>query len=438
MKTLWKLLAAAVLVALIAVVAVQARQAGRAKESKTPPIPKRSKTPPLARLKTYVLGGVEPSGEQLAAMQKGNYLLHARDGKLTRVSAQKSRLPHDPKGHTQITYTAQDPRDRNTVYVNQVSIICKTTDGGKTWTSYPREMGRAEPNGDIDTTAHIQILSDGTFISLWGSYWGGGTVQVMASSDEGRTWKKISEFTPKVPGLKFVSRALPLFRLPDDTLLWTARFDDPNSDIWYADVPMFRSEDGGITWSKAMKFHDHSPEGGITMFPSGRLLAVLRYQRPRWPEDPDNLEELTRGGSATYNPRSPYKHVFLMDSDDKGKTWKNFRQLATFYGQCNGFPAALSDGTAVVVRTNGYKPAKSGVAMISYDEGQTWEDEAYYMYAPAAGKAGGIGHSQSVVLADDLILTIAGTTDTGGRASHAAAIGRSDLTAIRWKPAKRK
>jgi glucose/arabinose dehydrogenase len=34
-------------------------------------------------------------------MQKGQYVLHARQGKLTKVPAEKTLLPHDPKGHHQ-------------------------------------------------------------------------------------------------------------------------------------------------------------------------------------------------------------------------------------------------------------------------------------------------------------------------------------------------
>ena len=75
--------------------------------------------------------------------------------------------------------------------------------------------------------------------------------------------------------------------------------------------------------------------------------------------------------------------------------------------------------------------------MISRDEGKTWEDEAYYIYAPGVTTdRGNIGYSQSVLIEDGLILTIAGTTDTAGRNSHAANIGNSDLTAIRWRPLK--
>lgn len=43
--------------------------------------------PPVPELKTHLMGDVEPSGKELAAMQKANYLLHARDGKITKIPA---------------------------------------------------------------------------------------------------------------------------------------------------------------------------------------------------------------------------------------------------------------------------------------------------------------------------------------------------------------
>jgi len=56
---------------------------------------------------TGCLGGVpHPTEEELAAMQKDQYILHARGGKLTKVPAEKSQLPHDPKGHIQSETTA--------------------------------------------------------------------------------------------------------------------------------------------------------------------------------------------------------------------------------------------------------------------------------------------------------------------------------------------
>jgi hypothetical protein len=59
-----------------------------------------------------------------------------------------------------------------------------------------------------------------------------------------------------------------------------------------------------------------------------------------------------------------------------------------------------------------------------------WNDEVYCAYYGL----GGSGCNQSIVQADDVILTVAGTCDeleSGG--SWDAAIGKSDIRAIRWK-----
>jgi len=49
---------------------------------------------------TSFLGGVtDITYEEVTAMQEGQYILHARGGKLTKVPVEKSRLPHDP-AHT--------------------------------------------------------------------------------------------------------------------------------------------------------------------------------------------------------------------------------------------------------------------------------------------------------------------------------------------------
>ena len=72
--------------------------------------------------------------------------------------------------------------------------------------------------------------------------------------------------------------------------------------------------------------------------------------------------------------------------------------------------------------------------MISYDQGPTWEDETHYMYSGA----GNVGYSQSVVLEDDLIQTIAGSSDyLPARTSYFENVGHSDLTAIRWQPVRK-
>ena len=136
---------------------------------------------------------------------------------------------------------------------------------------------------------------------------------------------------------------------------------------------------------------------------SGNLLAVIRYHGPVVPQWP-----LIDPGQ-----HSLYKTVFLADSHDQGKTWKNLRPLTNVHGQCHGFAAGLSDGSVVVTHDHRYPPGTpGGKAMISRDEGRTWEDEVYHLYF--ATKPGGLaGFSESVVLEDDTILTLAGATDVG-------------------------
>jgi hypothetical protein len=126
-----------------------------------------------------------------------------------------------------------------------------------------------------------------------------------------------------------------------------------------------------------------------------------------------------------------YKHIFLSDSEDGGRTWKNVRQLTVVFGQCYPYPAALSDGTVVIVHDTRYGPGiPSSRAMISRDEGQTWEDEVYYI---AHGK-GASGYTQSAVLDDDTIVTVSGTSDlTDGDGSWASWTGHTDMVVIRWQ-----
>lgn len=379
------------------------------------------------QLQTGILGGVDvPRPEDLAAMQKGSYILHARGGKLTKVPVEKSVLPHDPRGHVQDVSTTLAPD--GTVYVNQSTLMCKSTDGGHTWTSHEHQenMGGA-----------FEILGDGIFISVTGM---GETIEpltVCSSRDEGRTWQAFSRI--KVPQEFHARYIYTLFRLSDDTLLCGISASNMKSldgdwTKWVSGkttLLLFRSTDKGRSWQGPITVVDWGSEGGIARTASGKLLAVIRHQRPLLPDDPPDLLEKT--GAVVFDSIFPYKHLFIADSEDEGRTWKGFRQLTTVFGQCYGFPAALSDGTVVVVHDHRYPRGLPGRAMISRDEGATWEDEVYFVYYGAAIS----GYSQSVVLEGDVILTIAGITDAMAAIdSWDGATGRSDLTAIRWRPEK--
>ncbi len=83
----------------------------------------------------------------------------------------------------------------------------------------------------------------------------------------------------------------------------------------------------------------------------------------------------------------------------------------------------------MVVHDTRYGPGPHGSrAMISFDEGKTWEDEVYYLDSTTFTGS----HNSSVVLPEDVILTIVGNSQA--RNSFKAATANSEFTAIRWTP----
>ena len=88
-------------------------------------------------LSTHNMGGVSIQPDALRAMQANDYILHARDKKLEKVSVEKIRLPRDPEGHTQRLCLTQAPN--GTIYAAQHTLLHRSTDGGKTWDHLQRD-----------------------------------------------------------------------------------------------------------------------------------------------------------------------------------------------------------------------------------------------------------------------------------------------------------
>ena len=129
--------------------------------------------------------------------------------------------------------------------------MCKSTDGGRTWSSYKR------PEEEQGQMSLWQILSDGSFISVRGDAFGvrSDPLPVRVSKDEGRTWQQISGI--KLPPQYNERYAYHMFRLPDDTLLCGFICRDQLS------APGCRamvSHDEGNTWEDEVYYLDH-PQG---------------------------------------------------------------------------------------------------------------------------------------------------------------------------------
>ena len=385
-------------------------------------------------VETARMGGVDvPEVGVLREMHQSRYILHAAQGALSRLPVSRVRLPHSDGMNPQAVQVDVGPGGE--IYVRQTEVFCKSTDGGQTWTARPITL----PPG-LKLGFRWKVLRDGTFISVGcevGSVVDAPAV-VWASRDEGVTWTRRAEISisdlPLRSGNPYVQRYVHrgLNRLRDDTLIWGVDVrDDPfvrGSALYF-----FQSVDGGKTWRGPTMVRDRgASEGATVRLPSGRLFATMRMGYVMYASDPPQLLNYTQKiAAAPFNGRHRIKNLFVMDSDDDGKTWSTPRLLTTVYGQTFGYPAALSDGTVVVIHDTRYGPGPAGSrAMISRDEGKTWQDEVYYLDSTRFTGS----YTASVVLAEDTILTIAGSSQAGN--SWQLVNGATDLFAIRWKPVK--
>jgi BNR repeat-like domain len=385
-------------------------------------------------VETHRMGGVNvPSAATLKKMHGSQYVLRAAGGKITKIPVLRKLLPHSDEMNPQGVQVDIGPK--GTIYVRQLKVLCKSIDGGRSWTSKPINLP-----AELQLGFRWKILRDGTFISVGCAT--GSVVKepatVWASKDEGVTWEKRAEIAidnlPLSSGNPYVQRYVHrgLNRLRDDTLIWGIDVRD-NPYTKGMVLYFFQSTDGGKTWEGPTLVNDRgASEGGTVRLPSGRLFATMRLGIMVHPSDPPLLLKYTRKVDIPpFNGRHRIKNLFVMDSDDNGKTWNTPRLLTTTFGQTFGYPAVQSDGTVVVIHDTRYGPGSPGSrAMISRDEGKTWEDEVYYLDSTTFTGS----YTASVVLDDDTILTIAGSSQTGN--SWEAVKNHTDFFSIRWKPVK--
>ena len=197
------------------------------------------------KLQTNQLGGVDvPSAEVLKKMHDSRYILRATGGKLIRIPAEKALLPHSDDMSPQGTQVDVGPD--GTVYVRQSQVLCKSTDGGRTWAS--RSLAAVEG----DPGWHWKVLQDGTCISINCST--GQDMQdaaiVWVSQDEGLTWTQRAEIPIDMvlpDGCPYAERYTHrgLNRFQDNTLLWTV--DIRNTEMTMNGCYTFRSTDAGYT-----------------------------------------------------------------------------------------------------------------------------------------------------------------------------------------------
>ena len=299
------------------------------------------------------------------------------------------------------------------------TVICTSTDDGRTWTS-PRVINDT-PLDDRDSG--IISLGGRRLLVTWFSvdargakpseYESGLSPQdaeryrqglcnmtdeateryggswVRTSDDGGLTWNdpvRVPVSSPHGPNRRANGDLVYLGK--------TVASDEIGKVMNAGSIGLIRSSDGGLSW--AAQGYVPLPDGldvecfhepHVVELGDGRLLGLVRY-------DPNHHD---------YHNRQPGQTDFQMCqalSDDGGKTWST-AEVMDFHGSP---PHLLRHSSGVLVTTYGYREKPYGIrAMLSQDDGETWR---YDNILRDDGPHPDLGYPSSVELGDGSILTV--------------------------------
>lgn len=324
-------------------------------------------------------------------------------------------------------------------------LFC-SSDGGYAWRGWPIELS------DVNAMTAFTVLLDDVFL-IAATEPSRSRIRFYRSTDRGRTWQAVSE-VPAEPFEHIGEGFLSLTPLKDGTILFPVCRWNKASEGTPNRFPqhVFRSTDGGMTWQGGGGLNDAhvAPVGsGPTSrwpgmggtFPGccethllelsdGKLLAAFRYSGHPQPWHKEKVREW--GGHPEGDGIGRlFKHVFLGDSSDGGRTWTDLRPLfdaeesaLLVYGECHGQLAELPDGRLVLVHDRRY-PYDQGetIGRVSGDGGSTWFRDVYHL-------SDGSGYPASAALEDGTIVTVVGNTRLDAQSRP---IVPWSVQAVRWR-----
>ena len=300
--------------------------------------------------------------------------------------------------------------------------LWKSTDRGQTWTY--RELPVFGGGGGFG------ILVDDVFIlayDIFDQEEKRSTV-VIRSTDYGETWSQpfrleISPYDESGGGWTQI------YQHPDGTAMLTVTLRHRDKAFKEWDNPqvrgtrdhIFRSTDGGKTWGDRTLLGVHTCETSIfAPRNSKKMLAYIRVQRGRLPQDPVDLKDKT---GAKKNSFWAVKNGAIAESHDNGRTWENLRLFDTL-GSVPGEIIQAPDGRIAAVWMQRYPYEDSEIRMrISHDLGETWSKNTYSLMK-------GQGLPSSIVYPDGTVVTVAENTKLD---SQGKVISERTMAAVQWK-----
>ena len=300
--------------------------------------------------------------------------------------------------------------------LGQTMMVSKN--GGKTWE--PRELdiqGWGEMIG-------LRILKNGDFLVVYEPVGGGQrNFYTARSADEGQTWQVVMASADVSPFKHVSGKDNNVIELADGTLVvalqfWGGRDESGAKAAGTEDMGLaytLRSTDGGATWSQRAAICGLTGKSRLVALRSGKLLACVQNIKP-----------------------GPYKTFSIAESADGGITWTNPREALKGHNPTTAGWLQLSDGRVLLHFLRDAQPGKSphvswyggcGMrAVLSDDEGETWQDPLYVVcriYADGQEPSGfGAYLGDTVELPDGRLLTT-GVCRTGAQ---------TRFSAITWRP----
>lgn len=215
---------------------------------------------------------------------------------------------------------------------------------------------------------------------------GGSFIRI--SRDNGLTWGKKIQIPVSAPHGPVM--------LSDGSLLYLGK--ELYSSAWENKdekdiLAAYRSTDDGESWTKLAKIeipeglvYDNFHEPHAIQLKSGRILGVFRAE---FSSDPNAKNELLPMNFTMYSAHS----------DDGGRTWSPLTPM-----NVKGAPPHLMlHSSGALICAYGRRDEPWGErALVSHDEGETWED--YVLHDKAPGRD--LGYPASVELSDGSIFTL--------------------------------
>ncbi len=344
-----------------------------------------------------------------------------------------------PEGNAQMPYMVWMPERQEVLMMVECkqpirSAFISSKDGGSTWSE--RTWLRNGADTEIGLGLGLVYMGDGKLRAVWGDQrdveW--------SSDDYGANWVSRTEKEPKKDVLYFWD---PAFVLESGTKDRPARLIEGghHSNGVYGKVGFYSqayvrfSNDGGKSWEKAEAVPGWKGVNEVTFTraANGDIVAACRIDYPEKLLG-TNTELDSDGGLA------------VSISSDEGKTWSPLNYLYE-WGRHHPFIVKLPNNDLLMtyVVRKGYTPNEAGYprhgieAVLSKDNGKTWDIDHRIVLASYEGNLKGIPHrdwfcsvqsTSTILLPDQTILTAFGT---GFRNVQNTPVCQMDVALVRWK-----